>query len=401
MWEERARERQAGAVAAESLGGLYVAVALRRSGEPSRLARCGPSKTWFLIVHASGQGWRVRQVVIVSPNPPSFVGGVERSCMLLATVLEARGAEVRIVWPQREPSRWVYRAGLKPLALSQQIGADAALAGADLIVTNGTFGWGLPRWVPRIHIFHGTLVEMTRAYAAGLPWRDRLRRRWGGGMAEALAGRRAKIVCVSESTAEEIGRHYHLHPDAIVPNGIDLDVFAPRPRAPARAQLGLPARERLALFAGRLDFSKGAGTMERACDRANYRLVVAGPTGAPGALNLGPLSPERLAVAYSAADCVLLPSLYEACSYVALEALACGIPLLSTRVGSIPSLLRGLPEYDALCIRPDELDLAAKLDHLRHADTTALTVRARAWIAEHNGLGRYAECWNMLLDSIW
>ena len=320
--------------------------------------------------------------------------------MLLATVLEARGARVSIVWPQRDPSRWVYRAGLKPLALSRQIGVDCMLTGADLIVTNGIFGWGLPRSIPRIHVFHGTLVEMTRAYAAGLPWRERLRRRWGGGMAEALAGRHAKIVCVSDSTAEEIGRHYRLRPDAIVPNGIDLEVFAPRPRAPARAQLGLPADERLALFAGRLNFSKGAGIMERACDRASYRLVVAGPTGAPGALNLGPLAPESLAVAYSAVDCVLLPSLYEACSYVALEALACGVPLLTTRVGSTPSLLRGVPEYDALCIRPDEFDLAAKLDHLRHADTTALTLRARAWVAEHNGLGRYAESWNSLVDSI-
>ena len=62
--------------------------------------------------------------------------------MLLATVLEARGARVSIVWPQREPPRWVYRAGLKPLALSRQIGADGVLTEADLIVTNGIFGWG-------------------------------------------------------------------------------------------------------------------------------------------------------------------------------------------------------------------------------------------------------------------
>ena len=85
-------------------------------------------------------------------------------------------------------------------------------------------------------MFHGTLVEMTHAYAAGLPRREQLRRRWGGGTAEMLAARDATVVCVSESTAEEIGHHYRLRPDAIVPNGIDLTVFTPRPRPQARAE---------------------------------------------------------------------------------------------------------------------------------------------------------------------
>lgn len=378
------------------------------SAHPRRVSAREPVLHWRNVASAQpgsfsealAQDGAARRVVIVSPNPPSFVGGVERSCGLLASVLEARGARVSVVSPQREPPLWVYRVGLRSLALSRQIAAYPRLAGASLIVSNGIFGWGFPRAIPRIHVFHGTLAEMTRAYAAGLPRRERLRRRWDGGSAEALAGRHATVVCVSESTGEEIARHYRLRPDVIVPNGVDLDMFTPRPRAPARAEIGLPAGERLALFAGRLNVSKGAGIMERACARAGYRLVVAGPTGAAGALNLGALTPEALATAYAAVDCVLLPSLYEACSYVVLEALACGVPLLATRVGSIPSLLRELPDYDALCIRADELDLAAKLAHLRHADTTALTRRARAWVAEHYGLDRYAEQWSALLDSV-
>jgi glycosyltransferase involved in cell wall biosynthesis len=341
-----------------------------------------------------------RRVVIVSPNPPGFVGGVERSCALLASVLEAQGAVVSIVWPQSEPPLWAYRAGLRPLALSRRMAARPELVGADLIVSNGAFGWDFPRATPRIHVFHGTLAEMTRAYAPGLARRERLRRRWGGGTAEKLAGRHATIVCVSESTAEEITRHYSLRPDAIVPNGIDLDTFRPRPRAAARAELGLPAHDRLALFAGRLNPSKGGEFMQSACERAGYRLMVAGSAAPPPAVNLGVMGPDALAVAYAAADCVLLPSLYEACSYVVLEALACGTPLLATRVGSIPSLLRDVPEYGALCIRADELDLASRLDYLRDTDTSALSRQARAWVAENNGLERYAERWEALVDSV-
>ncbi len=317
---------------------------------------------------------------------------------------------VTMVWPDREPGPWTYRPGLGSLWLSRRVAADPRVARADLVVTNGIFGWSFPTSGPRIHVFHGTLVGMTHAdavglspaerEAAGLPRRELLRRRWGGGLAERLAARNATVVCVSESTVEEISRHYGVRADAVIPNGVDLSLFSPRPRADARAQLGLPAGERLALFAGRLNASKGGGFMPAACERAGYRLMVAGPQGAPGALNLGGLAADELSVAYAAADCVVLPSLYEACSYVLLEALACGVPALTTRVGYVPSLLRAVPGYQALCVEPTELDLAAKLRRLDEIDTTDLIRRARTWVSEHNSLERYTVAWNGLLDAV-
>lgn len=325
-------------------------------------------------------------------------------------MLEDRGLRVSTVWPERGPGRWVFRSGLGSLWLSRQVATDRRVTAADLVVTNGIFGWGFPASVPRIHVFHGTVAEMARAdaaglaraqlHAAGLPRRELLRRRWGGGVAETLAARHATVVGVSESTAEEIRRRYRVRADAVIPNGIDLSIFTPRPRAEARAQLDLPAGERLALFAGRLNASKGEGFLAAACERAGYRLMIAGPTQDPGALYLGALSANQLSVAYSAADCVVLPSLYEACSYVLLEALACGVPVLSTRVGTVPSLLRSVPEYDALCVEPREDDVAAKLDYLRRADTEAVIGRARAWVIENHGLDQYAANWNALLDQL-
>lgn len=348
--------------------------------------------------------------MIVSRNAPGFIGGLERSCALLASVLDARGLRVTTVWPEREPGRWTYRPGLGSLWLSSRMAADRRIAAADLVVTNGIFGWRFPGSVPRIHVFHGTLVEMARAdavglapserAAAGLPRRELLRRRWGGGAAERLAARHATVVCVSESTAQEVSRHYGVDADAVIPNGIDLSIFSPRPRADARARLGLPADERLALFAGRLNPSKGAGFLLAACGRAGYRLMVAGPHGAPGALNLGGLAADELSLVYAAADCVVLPSLYEACSYVLLEALACGVPVLTTRVGSVSSLLRAVPEYHTLCVEPREEDLAAGLRRVAETDTAALVSRARAWVVENNSLDGYARRWNALLDGM-
>lgn len=350
--------------------------------------------------------------MIVSRYPLGFIrsGGAERSCALLASVLEERGLSVTTVWTDRDPQGWVYRSGLGSLWLSRHVGSDRRVAAADLIVTNGIFGWGFPTHAPRIHVFHGTLAEMVRAEAtrltpaqrreARLPRREMFRRRWGGGTAEWLAARHATVVCVSESTAAEASRHYRVQADAVIPNGIDLRIFTAHPRAEARARLGLPEDDRLALFAGRLNQSKGAAVMLPACERAGYRLMVAGPLGVPGSLHLGRLTPDELSLTYAAADCVLLPSVYEACSFVLLEALACGVPVLTTRVGSVPSLLRGVPEYDALCVEPRQEDVAAKLQYLRETDTTALMHQAAAWVAENHSLERYAAHWNALLDTI-
>jgi hypothetical protein len=74
--------------------------------------------------------------------------------------------------------------------------------------------------------------------------------------------------------------------------------------------------------------------------------------------------------------------------------------VLTTRVGSVPSLLRAVPEYDELCVERSEEDLAAKLDHLRHADAHAVIRDARAWVTENNSLEQYAARWNVLLDAI-
>ena len=86
---------------------------------------------------------------------------------------------------------------------------------------------------------------------------------------------------------------------------------------------------------------------------AGWELLHAGAPALDGARHLGLLEPEQLADAYAAANCLLFPTRYEACSYVLLEALASGTPAVTTRVGWTRTLLRELPAYEALCVRPD------------------------------------------------
>ncbi len=341
--------------------------------------------------------------MLVSPDVSNAAGGVERMCLLLARVLERNGWRSTIVGPQHEATRWQFRLALGPVVRSRSATRAVRAQNPDLLITNGYmgtgYGGGAGGGAPRIHVYHGTSVGAVRAIGFTGAWREHTRHLIGYAGAEALSARGTRAcVCVSSSAAQEVRRFYRVRDTTVIANGVDTETFSPKPRAEARARLGLALDGRYALFVGRMDHGKGAGLLPEASRRAGFKLIVAGRDGSPDAINLGVLSPAALAVAYSAADCVLFPSLYEACSYVVLEALACGVPLLTTRVGWMSTLLAAVPEYQALCVEPVLEQLVERLRSLGEIDTEPASAAARAFVLEHNSLDAYAASWQELLD---
>lgn len=150
----------------------------------------------------------------------------------------------------------------------------------------------------------------------------------------------------------------------IVPPGVDHELFSPAgpgARAAARAALDLDDRPVL-LFVGRIQPLKGARlavrTLAALNDTRAVLLVVGGPSGPAGtaelealhrlARTLGvldqvrfvpPQPHERLATFYRAADVCLVPSRTESFGLVALEAAACGTPVVAAGVGGLRSLV--------------------------------------------------------------
>ncbi len=149
----------------------------------------------------------------------------------------------------------------------------------------------------------------------------------------------------------------------IVPPGVDHETFRPGSRAAARAQLGLPADGRaVLLFVGRIQPLKGVdvavGALAALADPAAMLVVVGGPSGPDGpaevrrvralAAQLGladrvrfvPPQPHGgLADFYRAADVCLVPSRSESFGLVALEAAACGTPVVAAAVGGLRTLV--------------------------------------------------------------
>jgi teichuronic acid biosynthesis glycosyltransferase TuaC len=143
-----------------------------------------------------------------------------------------------------------------------------------------------------------------------------------------------------------------------VPNGCDFSVFYPTAKDEARAHVDVPKSSELILFVGRLVRSKGVRELLAAFEllaaqRKRLYLVLAGEgdlefeiaaflrrTGLRGRLRVvGPCPPVRIAQWMNAADLVCLPSYSEGCPNTIIEALACGRPVVSTKVGGVSELV--------------------------------------------------------------
>jgi glycosyltransferase involved in cell wall biosynthesis len=125
-----------------------------------------------------------------------------------------------------------------------------------------------------------------------------------------------------------------------IPYGIDADRFRPATpieRAEARRALVLPEAARVVLFVGRLVEKKGADLLPEICRRmpsCHFLLVGDGPLRPPARENLTWLPfvpPERMEVAYRAADALLLPSHSEGFPLAVHEAMAAGVPVVVAR----------------------------------------------------------------------
>jgi D-inositol-3-phosphate glycosyltransferase len=177
---------------------------------------------------------------------------------------------------------------------------------------------------------------------------------------------------------------------ALIPCGVSLERFRPTDRAGARELLGMDPGEAVLLYVGRFAPVKGLERLLEAMAHLKHhprlRLVVVGGDGPEGpqtdrlrsrirelgveavVIFAGRVDQQDLPPFYSAADLLVVPSYYESFGLVALEALACGTPVVATRVGAMESILADA-ECGALVSEPDPQDLARGID--------AVLIRAR------------------------
>lgn len=149
---------------------------------------------------------------------------------------------------------------------------------------------------------------------------------------------------------------------AVVPMGIDEQVFRPLPRDEARRRVGVASDARLVVLVGRATPEKGADVLDAALERlgAGVRGVVVGPGDARfGRLEVvGAVTNAEVVHWLAAADVVCLPSFAEGMPVSVSEALACGRPVVASSVGGIPEQVED--GVSGLLVAPGDADALAE-----------------------------------------
>ncbi len=176
--------------------------------------------------------------------------------------------------------------------------------------------------------------------------------------AERLAVERAdRVIAVSAQMRADITTHFQINPDRVVVihNGVDAEAFARTERREALARHGvLPP---YALFVGRISEQKGIFQLLEAARTlpAGVQLVLcasspdtpelkarleAAVAGRPEIRWINAMLPvPEVAQLYSHAAVFVCPSIYEPFGLINLEAMACGTPVVASRVGGIPEVV--------------------------------------------------------------
>lgn len=268
--------------------------------------------------------------------------------------------------------------------------------------------------LPQTHIYHSIGQMRYEALQDGQPHDAnylffKTRSDWE----QRIARESTSIISTSPMERDDIVRIFGVSPDkiSVIPVGVDTVQFRPYHTRTIRKRLGLPTNNPIILYAGRLEWRKGIGTLVQALSELGQQwaestlYIIGGGSTKPskrldsdelsrlhqiikelGLKNrvhfLGAKPQTQMAAYYAAADVCVVPSYYEPFGIVPIEAMACGTPVIASRIGGMQFTVEdGITGYLALPRCP--IDLAGKIEIVLERGKAAYAEAARHRILHH------------------
>jgi glycosyltransferase involved in cell wall biosynthesis len=228
----------------------------------------------------------------------------------------------------------------------------------DVVHDNQCLGYGLlglrREGLPVLATVHHPIhVDRRLELARAAGWRGLAVRRWYAfARMQGRVARRLPLLTVSRAARDEIGREMRVPASriAVVPNGVDAGVFRPLAGHPRTPGMILSTASADVPLKGLDPLLRAFAILRR---RRPVELVVVGRprSGGPvprlldqlelnGSVRfVGGVSDDELVALHAQAEVAVVPSLYEGFSLPAVEAMACGVPLVATTAGALPEVV--------------------------------------------------------------
>lgn len=284
------------------------------------------------------------RVLMVTTEWPKVPWGTAQFVARQAAFLRAAGIEVEV---------FQFRGKRNPVNYARAwLAVQRLLSREHFDLVHAQFGQsaflGFPKRVPLVVTFRGDDIQGVLDDRDGhITLSGRVLRRFSRTVAHLADA----VIVVSAHMQPYVQNGKPVH---VIPSGIDLQLFRPQERAPARERLGLPADERLVLFVGNPELARKRFTLaQRAVDllppEQRARLVVCW------------LVPHTQIPDYMAAcDALVFTSVQEGSPNAVKEALACNLPVVSVPVGDVAERLKGVTGCE-LCADDQPETVAAAL----------------------------------------
>ncbi len=305
-----------------------------------------------------------RAAILSAFNPETCRGGIETFTLNLKALLADQNISADIHYLSPAPTLSV---NLFPFKSLSKVVPDFLLncfmlgrafskieKDYDIVISNNFYGLGYfsPK-VKSFNIYHSVHAGYADALKDFLSRKDyRILKYLHGYVGDYLSGRGKVKIAVSQGVRDEMEKYYKFKGIKIVNHGIDINFFKKIEEVTLlRKKWNIPPDAFVGLFVGRWEIGKGTDIMEEVIQLHHniIWLLAIGPSDCPlekysNIRVIKNADKEALRELYSLSDFMLLPSYYEGFGLVIIEAMACKLPAICTKVGVAKDLFR----FDAL-----------------------------------------------------